>query len=563
MIRVSPAIVSADAVRRLPRLALIVLCIVYVFAGFIGREPWKSADMMALGHMLELVNGTSGWMSPQIMGASDQPRALLPYWLGAWAIQASPTWLNAATASRMPFVLLLGLTLACTWYASYYLARRPEAQPVSFAFGGEAEPVDYARAIADASLLAVIACLGLAQLSHETTPALSQVASLSLAFFSMTAMSYRTARASACLWIGLVSLSLSGAPSLAFLLATVHLVFRWREWLRSDLADRRKHWPWIAVSAFGCLLVLIVASGLNLWEWRMRSLAVVAQEGRSFVRLVLWFTWPAWPLALWTLWRWKGQLSSFHIGLPAAIVLLVMGATALSGGSDRSLLLALPALATLAAFAMPTLQRSVSSFIDWFTLLFFSGCALVIWVYWVAMQTGSPRRMAASVAKLTPGFEPAFQVWPFLLAVVGTLAWLWLVKWRVGRNRHALWKSLVLPAGGATLGWFLLMTLWLPTLDYARSYRPLIARVSSIIGLPSCVQAYGLSLGQIAAFRYHGNINFRPAGPVAICPWMLVDAADRELLPQAVEPDHWHSRGIFRRPSDKNEDVILYERVAP
>ncbi|MFZ9180222.1 MAG: hypothetical protein ACO21V_13530, partial [Limnohabitans sp.] len=46
----------------------------------------------------------------------------------------------------------------------------------------------------------------------------------------------------------------------------------------------------------------------------------------------------------------------------------------------------------------------------------------------------------------------------------------WLVHWRAGRHRAALWKSLVLPAGGAALCWLLLMTLWLPALDYARSY---------------------------------------------------------------------------------------------
>ena len=84
-----------------------------------------------------------------------------------------------------------------------------------------------------------------------------------------------------------------------------------------------------------------------------------------------------------------------------------MGTTLLTPASDRSLLLALPALATLAAFALPTLERSVSALIDWFTLLFFSGCAIVIWVIWVSMQTGVPKQPAANVAKLAPGFEPS------------------------------------------------------------------------------------------------------------------------------------------------------------
>ena len=52
------------------------------------------------------------------------------------------------------------------------------------------------------------------------------------------------------------------------------------------------------------------------------------------------------------------------------------------------------------------------------------------------------------------------------------------MRWRTGRHREALWKSLVLPAGGVALCWLLLMTLGLPILDYARSNRPLVERLS-------------------------------------------------------------------------------------
>ena len=36
----------------------------------------------------------------------------------------------------------------------------------------------------------------------------------------------------------------------------------------------------------------------------------------------------------------------------------------------------------MAAFALPTLRRSVSALIDWFTLLFFTSTAVMIWGYW-------------------------------------------------------------------------------------------------------------------------------------------------------------------------------------
>jgi len=65
--------------------------------------------------------------------------------------------------------------------------------------------------------------------------------------------------------------------------------------------------------------------------------------------------------------------------------------------------------------------------------------------------------------------------------VLASLTWAWLVHWRVGRHRAAIWKSLVLPAAGAALCWLLLTTLWMPALDYARSYLPLVRRIESTV----------------------------------------------------------------------------------
>jgi hypothetical protein len=88
--------------------------------------------------------------------------------------------------------------------------------------------------------------------------------------------------------------------------------------------------------------------------------------------------------------------------------MVTLGATLMMGSSDRTLLLALPAIASLAAFALPTLKRQMASLVDWFTLLFFSFCGLTIWVVWLAMHTGFPPQAAANVARLAPGFVSQF-----------------------------------------------------------------------------------------------------------------------------------------------------------
>ena len=561
----TPAIVAQDAVRRLPRLALWLFCVAYVLPGFFGRSPWKREDITTLGYMAELANGSSNWWHPTLVGLTPDVDALLPYWLGAWAMQLAPSWMPTDLVARLPFVLLLMITLLATWYGTYYLARSPLAQPVAFAFGGEATPTDYARAVADGGLLAFIACLGLAQLAHETTPALTQLCFTSLVFFATAALPYRAIMPGITAIVGLVGLTLSGAPSMALVLgsgcAAIYLLES-----RHNASESRPRKIRAAGVLGITLLCAVLSSWLSLWHWRIDLPHANWQEWQSLGRLFLWFTWPAWPLAMWTLWRWRHHLlgerfASRHLWLPLCFVLVASAATLTTPGADRSLLLGLPALAALAAFALPTLERSVGALIDWFTLIFFSGCALIIWLVWISMQTGVPAQPALNVARLAPGFVHSFSIVPFLIAICASLTWAWLVFWRIGRHRAALWKSVVLPAGGAALCWLLLMTLWLPLLDFARSYVPMVQLAAKVLPeQPGCVSTLGLRQSQMAAFELHGQFKLMPPNSGAKCNWLIANGENPITTAGFVPGKPWLQRGVINHPADPDEKVYIFER---
>ena len=560
----TPAIVTQNAVSPLPRWALVLLCIAYVVPGFVGRDPWKSADVTAFGYMLELAHGRTPWLSPLLGGMPPETEGLLPYWLGAWAMQLAPQWVSAEMAVRLPFALLLVITLIATWYAVYYLARSPGAQPVAFAFGGEANPPDYARAIADGGLLALIACLGLAQLSHEVTSYLVQLSCTALIFFAVAAMPHRTVAPAVALAAGMVGLTLAGAPALAALLGLGSMVVV--VYAPGSQTDHRLRWA-LALGAI-TLAAALIAWGLDLWRWRIVDSGSGGKEWQSLARLLLWFGWPAWPLALWTLWRWRKQIVSRqghrHLLLPLWFSAVSIAATITTQPADRALLLGLPALAALAAFALPTLRRSVGALIDWFTLLFFTVSALAIWVIWIAMQTGVPAKPAANVAKLAPGFVPQFSALALVMALAATVGWCSLVWWRAARNRAPIWKSLVLPASGAALGWLLLMTLWLPLLDYARSYRPQVRSVMAALGpSPGCVQTVGLNRAQVAALQYHGGLSLQRAGLQDECDWLVADIASWPPSERMVNVARWEARATIPRPTDKNDHLLVFHRAGP
>ncbi len=543
-------------------MALLLLCAAYVLPGFWGRTLWKAQDIEAFGYMLQLAKPGMGdmvsWLKPTLLGSPDNNLALLPYWLGAAFIRLAPSGFED-TFARLPFVAMLITTLAATWYAVYALTRHPAAQPVAFAFGGEAKPSDYARAMADGGLLALLACLGLAQLSHETTPALSQLCFAALLFFGLSTLTRQRLQSAVAITTGMLGLTLSGAPTLALWLGIGGSVIC--ATAQPDPAQRRLSMLDLGLLALICLLCITTAGALDLWRWRVVPHRIV--DLHVLAKLIAWFTWPAWPLALWSVWRWRGQLSRGwrypHLGLPLWFTAVTVGATWFTGLSDRALLTSLPAIATLAAFALPTLKRSLGALIDWFTLLFFSICALVIWTVWLGMQTGTPAAPARNVARLAPEFVPEFSTAAFALALTATIAWGALVKWRTGYHRAAIWKSLVLPAGGAVLCWLLLTTLWLPLLNYARSYAPLVDKVRQVTGPTACFQYAGISKAQGAAFMYHAQARLMPLqAPQTDCPWLIIDKSNASLLSTQIESLGWLEEAAIKRPTDKSETLLVY-----
>ena len=559
----SPAIVAQNAVRSLPRWIMLLLCAIYVLAGFVGREPWRDIDMAAFGFMQSMASGASSWTQPLLDGMKPEAPGLLQYWLGAWALRLLPQGMPADLVVRIPFMLLLALALACTWRAVFSLARSPGAQPVMFAFGGEATPIDYARAMADGGLLALMACLGLAQLSHETSHTLVQLSALCAVFFAVASMWWQPKLSAVAALLGLLGLALAGAPSMAMLVGLGAIAMA----LCIQTPKLRQRYSWAAWWTL-CMAVAAAAAWLlGLWEYRLINPWVQGKDWQSIARLLMWFSWPAWLLALWALWRWRWHLTQAthnpHLVWPLWLWVIAVLCTIFTADGDRTLILALPGVAALAAFALPTFKRSLGALIDWLTLFFFTISAITIWVVWISIQTGFPAKPAENVQRLAIGFEPSFALFPFLVAVAATVGWLLLVAWRTRRHRAAIWKSLAVPAGGTVLGWVLLMTLWLPMLDFARSYAPHVQAVVKVLPADTnCMQTLGFGPALTTAFRFHSNkhiVHGLQSG--GACEWLVATPAAWSAQDRATTAQ-WQLVEHVARPTDRR-DFLLVLRRAP
>ncbi|HEX6016575.1 MAG TPA: hypothetical protein VFZ28_00600, partial [Burkholderiaceae bacterium] len=256
-----PALVTSDAARRLPRAALLLLCAAYVLPGVFGRDPWKNADLTAFGQMLAMAEDRTSWLMPTLGGVPTH-LAPLPNWLGAAFIMLTQPWLDPALAVRIPFALLLALALTALWYGCFALARTEAAQPLPFAFGGEAAGVDYARAISDASILALVATLGLLQLGHETTPELAQLAAVAVTQWALAVAPYHPQRARIGIVVALPALACSGAPTIAAVLGVAGVAIC----ARSNYDGVHRFGWWVAAAA---VLACGAAWLLGQWAWRI------------------------------------------------------------------------------------------------------------------------------------------------------------------------------------------------------------------------------------------------------------------------------------------------------
>jgi hypothetical protein len=144
--------------------------------------------------------------------------------------------------------------------------------------------------------------------------------------------------------------------------------------------------------------------------------------------------------------------------------------------------------------------------------------------------------------------------------MVATLVWLRVVAWRLGRHQPVIWKSLVLPATGGVLCWLLLMTLWLPLLDFGRSYGPIARRMAALIAPGQCVQTHGLTQAQVLGLMHQGHLNLRRLPNADDCAYLIVPA-DRHGEP-GFDEAKWAFKARLNRLNDRRESLLLFTKIS-
>lgn len=586
-------VITATNNTRLSRRLLWGLILLYILPGLFARSPWKPDDAAGFGQSFTLSQlPFSQWAMSSIGDRLYVEGGLLSAWLAgligklAMLVNLPYNWVD--DAMRLGNVFWMILAGWAIWNTTYRLAKRVELQPED-PLGTAPTRVDYARAVADASLLCFLGTLGLLVRSHMQVPEIAELAGLSIMLLGAVRSLDRPIGAGWMLGAGItIAFFARGwAHCLPFMLlllisSTMHSA------LRFGLLRRMARAALVFAIPFAIWFFWLMSQKngelwWNAWnEWNARRFLII-DPTKSFdfhtlvvtLKTLSWFLWPALPMSCWTVWRYRKVLSEPSIRIPLAGAVAGMVVLFITNPSDEANYFPLLApLSVLAAIGISTMKRGLISLIDWFAVLWFTFAAVLVWLGWTAVTFSFPAKIASNFEKLSPGYVPGVVGLELALALLASFAWARLVIWRTTSRSRALWRPMVLSSGGVILLWLLMMTLWIPRIDYAKSFQPLGDAISKAIltnhlaQQPVCVTDYNLGYAQRATLEYHTRAKFVRSGlfkEAAGCDYLLLqDDTRRGLQIQATfeagDSGPWELVWTGNRNSDRHEYFFLYGR---
>lgn len=510
---------------------LFLLVAAWLLPGLIGHDPWKPDEAYTFGliyHILE----TGDWLVPTLAGEPFMEKPPVYFITAALFAKLFGWLLPLHDAARLASAFYVVLTLYCVAKTAGGLYGEDRRWPAA---------------------LFLLACLGYVQHAHLLLTDNALVAGVAMALYGFSITLARPLAGGLLVGTGtgiaFLSKGLIG-PGLLGLIALALLAFpAWRN--RAYV----KSWP-VALAAFApwaliwpWLLYREAPQLFHEWFW-VQNFGRFSGEAKiggvpdhwHYVKALPWFALPAWPLAAWSVFSLRKNILT-RVGMQLPLVAFFVMFAVLSASSLARQLYALPMLVPLAILATARLD-TLPAWLAWpLDKLAVWGAGLgaaVLWLLWFGSLRGWPGDYVSHVAPET--VIPA-------LALTG----LWIYSTRI-KDLAVHWAAAIM------LTWGLAMTLWLPYLDYTKTYRGVIADMQKHRpATPGCVAGRDLSEPQRAMLHYFAGIkSIRETVPAAlICPLLLIHTSDDKPPANTA-----HLKLLWRgsRPGDDKERLWLFAR---
>ena len=479
---------------------LALLCFTWLATGLIGHDPWKPDEASAFGIVYHILQ-SGDWLVPTLAGETFLDKPPFFYMMSAAFAKLFAPVLPLHDGARLASGFFVGLALIFTGLAGRELFGKDKGW---------------------AAAIILIGCLGMLINAHLMSTDLGLLAGIAMMLHGYALSSRRPLLAGLILGTGLgIGFMTKGFIAPTIFLSTSALLFAFSAWRTRAYAITLGvallcALPWLSIWP-----VLLYQRSPDLfmeWAWKNNIghwIGFAKETNYSsftfYFKMLPWFAWPALPIAVWQVWDKRKKILQQRDGQLLLISFTAMLA-ALSLIPYSEEVFALPMLlpiVLLATMALPGLRRGASNALDRFGNITFGFIALLLWWGWEGLIVGNNTWISRKLREYQTDFLPSFDTVSFTIALAVTIIWLLLV-WRVGRSIR---RSVINWAAGMTLIWVLLMTLWLPWLDFNKSYRTMVTSLSA--ALPEkhdCIASRYLGDAQKSMLHYFGNILTMPGG---------------------------------------------------
>lgn len=527
---------------------LIILCAIWIGMGLISHAPWKPDESLSISIIKSMLEGGS-LLVPVVAGQASIENPPL-YYLSAVGLAKVLSPISSILPMHDAARLVTGLWMAITLLMVGMTGREL-----------------WGRGVGRQTTLIFLGSLGLIVTAHMLMPEVSALTGCAMGLYALALAKRRPFRASLLLGsgIGISFLSTGMLSALVTITSALLLPALFNSWRTRSytivlgLAALSAS-PWLFLWPLLCWQAAPDLLGA-WWQNSVDGLSRIGNNHLYFLRTAGWFTWPALPLAIWALWRFRRYLlqkPKFQLLIVFFIVSFILTGLGADSREIYALPLLLP-LTGLAGGAVETLKRGAAGALNWFGIILFGLIAFLVWLGWIAAMTGWPAKLATRMQVLSGTTDAHFSLLAFLTATGITVIWLLVITNAKRSNRAAVndW------AVGITMAWTLLMTLWLPWIDSAKSYESVMSSLQKVIPENhACINSKNLGESQHALLYYYTNLHTQPleTGQRLDCDLYLIqDERGRET----IEPgSDWKLIWQDRRPADRRESFRLFRRIS-
>lgn len=490
---------------------LLLLSLTWLVPGLFGHAPWRNEEVEVLTvirHMLS--NGN--WMIPHFGSQVFLENPPLTYWAGAiFAYLFSPWLLSLHEAARLAAAVMMGL---------------------SFLFIGMAGRQLWDKKQGRIAVLLLMGSFGLIARAHLIMPEQGNFLGHALVLYGLSIIRTQLFYSATLAGIG-IALSFLGGGTVAILPTTLAALL--------VLFDK----PLNSINRIQWTLVLFVtAIPLALaWPLALQEIApsVFAEWKRLhwdnlsfflpknalyYCSMMAWFAWPIWPLALGQLLRHRRRMFEDRTRL----ILLGMSLCWLWEASlspeqhDVKAIIVLLPLALLATPAANQLKRGWTAAFNWFSRFTFTGFIALAWFGWFVLAFEMPSKLAARMHRASPSYVHEDHWYWLLFAIAMTGAWVWMsIRPKVsGRIAIANW------AIGLTAAWGLAMTLWMPWVEAAKDYRPMLDGLYKALPTNECVNGNHTPTTVRGLLYFYYGVDLTIGANASYCRWSLIQANKKD-----------------------------------